>query len=150
MSVKEIEQAIAKLPAEELTELAAWFSDYLADIWDKQIERDLKTGRLDALIKEVEAEYDAGLSQPLCNTGPCLASGSTTTNCLKKYRISQTRASKSSSRIHTTPPCTSNASAAQNTCGQYAWAHAIERWAWTNQTESFGSGLGLTPSMTDS
>jgi hypothetical protein len=65
MSIKEIEQAITELPAEELTELAAWFSDYLADVWDRQIERDLKTGRLDTLIKEVEAEYDAGLSQPL-------------------------------------------------------------------------------------
>ena len=76
MSVREIEQAIAKLPAEELTELAAWFSDYLADKWDKQIERDLKTGRLDGLIKEAEAEYDALLAftaETSAARGPVLA-----------------------------------------------------------------------------
>ena len=65
MSIKDIERAITELPAEDLTELAAWFADYLADVWDKQIEQDLETGRLDALLKEVNAEYEAGLSQPL-------------------------------------------------------------------------------------
>ena len=65
MGVKEIELAITQLPAEDLAELAAWFADYCAEMWDKQIEQDLETGRLDALLKEVDAEYKAGLSQPL-------------------------------------------------------------------------------------
>lgn len=62
MSVKEIENAITRLSAEDLTELSAWFADYQAKIWDEQIERDLDAGRLDALLDEVDAEYDQLLS----------------------------------------------------------------------------------------
>jgi len=65
MGVKEIEWAITQLPAKDLAELAAWFADYCAEMWDKQIAQDLDAGRLDALLKEVDAEYQAGLSQPL-------------------------------------------------------------------------------------
>ena len=42
-----------------------WLEDYYAEMWDKQIEDDLETGRLDALLVEVDEEYDAGLSKPL-------------------------------------------------------------------------------------
>ena len=31
MSVLELEQAISQLPAEELSQLAAWFEEYMAD-----------------------------------------------------------------------------------------------------------------------
>jgi len=65
MGVKETALAITQLPAKDLAELAAWFADYTAEMWDKQIEQDLKAGRLDTLLKEVDAEYEAGLSQPL-------------------------------------------------------------------------------------
>jgi hypothetical protein len=34
-------------------------------MWDKQIEEDLEAGHLDALLAEVDEEYEAGLSQPL-------------------------------------------------------------------------------------
>jgi len=65
MSVKEIEIAITKLPALDLAELMAWLENYHAQMWDKQIEEDLETGRLDALLAEVDKEYEAGLGQPL-------------------------------------------------------------------------------------
>jgi hypothetical protein len=65
MGVKEIEAAILGLPAKDLTELMAWFKDYCAQVWDKQIEEDLEAGRLDALLSEVDKEFDAGLAQPL-------------------------------------------------------------------------------------
>jgi hypothetical protein len=65
MSVKEIEAAITKLPADELVELVSWLQDHHQRVWDAQIEEDLETGRLDTLLAEVDAEYDAGLSRPL-------------------------------------------------------------------------------------
>ncbi len=65
MSVKEIERAIMRLPAPDFGELREWFEDYAAQMWDKQIEKDLKAGRLDALLAEVDQEYEAGLGQPL-------------------------------------------------------------------------------------
>ncbi|MBI2433296.1 MAG: hypothetical protein HYV26_10530 [Candidatus Hydrogenedentes bacterium] len=65
MGVKEIERAITELSPVELAELAAWIENYQAQQWDKQIEEDLEAGRLDALLKQVDKEYEAGLSEPL-------------------------------------------------------------------------------------
>jgi hypothetical protein len=58
MSVKEIEIAIARLPSADLDELMTWLEDYYAEMWDKQIEDDLEAGRLDALLAEVDEEYN--------------------------------------------------------------------------------------------
>ena len=65
MGIKEIEKAIVQLPAQDLDKLAGWLEEYRAQMWDKQIEEDLEAGRLDALLAEVDEEYEAGLSQPL-------------------------------------------------------------------------------------
>jgi len=65
MSIKEIEIAITRLPAIDLAKLMAWLANYYAEMWDKQIEEDLKAGRLDALLAEVDEEYATGLGQPL-------------------------------------------------------------------------------------
>lgn len=65
MSITEIEQAIAELSPEELVQFRQWFEEYYAQVWDKQIEEDTKSGRLDKLIAEANDEYDAGLSKPL-------------------------------------------------------------------------------------
>jgi hypothetical protein len=65
MSVTEIEAAIAELSTKDLTELSEWFRIYQEKLWDKQIADDLDSGRLDAVLAEVDAEYEAGLSQPL-------------------------------------------------------------------------------------
>jgi len=65
MGIKEIEKAIVQLPAEDLDKLAGWLEDYRAQMWDRQIEKDLEAGRLDSLLAEVDEEYEAGLSQPL-------------------------------------------------------------------------------------
>ncbi len=65
MSVKEIEIAVTQLSAADLAELMTWLENYHAQMWDKQIEEDLETGRLDALLAEVDKEYESGLGQPL-------------------------------------------------------------------------------------
>lgn len=65
MTVRELEMAIMQLSAQELAELMVWLEEYHAQMWDKQIEEDLEAGRLDALLAEVDKEYEAGLSQPL-------------------------------------------------------------------------------------
>jgi hypothetical protein len=65
MSISEIEQAITELSPEELARLRAWFDEYYAEVWDKQIEDDVKAGRLDKLISEANEEYEAGSSKPL-------------------------------------------------------------------------------------
>lgn len=65
MTITELEQAVTQLSEAELARFRAWFDEYYAQVWDKQIEADAKAGRLDRLIAEAKDEYDAGLSKPL-------------------------------------------------------------------------------------
>ena len=65
MTITELEQAITQLSEQELIKFRAWFDEYYAELWDKQIEEDAKAGRLDKLIADATADYDAGLSTPL-------------------------------------------------------------------------------------
>ncbi len=65
MKIQEIERAITQLSDKELAELMKWFEGHYEQMWDKQIKKDLESGRFDALLSEVEKEYEAGLSQPL-------------------------------------------------------------------------------------
>lgn len=60
MSVKEIETAITKLPDDEIWEFAKWFEEFRAALWDKEIEEDIKAGRLDALADEALRDLDEG------------------------------------------------------------------------------------------
>ena len=54
----EIEAAIAQLPEAEVRQLAQWLEHYLEDAWDKQMQEDLASGKLDKLIAEAEADID--------------------------------------------------------------------------------------------
>lgn len=65
MRLQEIEAAIRQLPASDLARLTAWLDAYNAAAWDAQIEADLEAGRLDALLDEVDREYEAGRATPL-------------------------------------------------------------------------------------
>jgi len=65
MSVEELEKAIAKLPSDELARLRAWFDEFAANEWDRQIERDIKAGKFDKLAEEALADHKAGFSRKL-------------------------------------------------------------------------------------
>lgn len=60
MSVEEIEKAVTKLPPDQLAKFRAWFEEFAADEWDKQIERDAKSGKLDNMFAESEADFRDG------------------------------------------------------------------------------------------
>ena len=63
--VEKIEAQIAKLSPKEVARLAKWLVEYDAALWDKQIEQDAKSGRLDKLAAEAKADYRAGRTRPL-------------------------------------------------------------------------------------
>lgn len=65
MTVTELEKAVTQLTRRELERFRAWFDEYCADLWDKQIEEDAKAGKLDKFIAEANEDYNAGLSKPL-------------------------------------------------------------------------------------
>jgi hypothetical protein len=50
--ISEVEVAVTKLSREDLSAFRDWFQEFDADIWDKQFESDVATGRLDALAEE--------------------------------------------------------------------------------------------------
>lgn len=64
-SLPEIEAAIMQLSKDELHTLSDWLQAYLDDAWDRQIEADAKTGRLDKLLQRADADIAANLVKPL-------------------------------------------------------------------------------------
>ena len=64
-TVREIESAIEQLPPNEKWDLLHRFHDSLWIQWDKQIEADAASGRLDHLVQEVEADISSGRVKPL-------------------------------------------------------------------------------------
>ena len=58
--VQSLEKAVSELSPVELKEFASWFAEYDQAIWDRQIEEDAKSGKLDFLREEAAAERKAG------------------------------------------------------------------------------------------
>ena len=57
-----LEKRVSGLSAEELTKFRQWFAEFDAAAWDRQIERDAKAGKLDALADEALRDHAAGKS----------------------------------------------------------------------------------------
>ncbi len=58
--VESLESEVAKLTPQELAAFREWFAKYDADAWDRQIESDIKAGKLDRLAAEALAAHDRG------------------------------------------------------------------------------------------
>ena len=58
--VDDIKTAIESLPEEEFAELREWLSEKDWEKWDRQIERDSESGKLDFLIEEALEEKRMG------------------------------------------------------------------------------------------
>jgi hypothetical protein len=63
--VEKIEQDIRKLNRKELLAFRRWFREYDSDEWDRQIEEDVRAGKLDKLAEEALAEHRAGKSKEI-------------------------------------------------------------------------------------
>ncbi|MCW1923708.1 hypothetical protein OKA05_14170 [Luteolibacter arcticus] len=58
--LEDILKAIARLSSKELAELRTWFRRFDADAWDRQIEEDAQSGRLDGLFERLQQENGTG------------------------------------------------------------------------------------------
>ncbi len=65
MTLENIEKAVAKLAPDELARFRAWLDMFEAERFDRGIERDAQSGRLDRLAEEAIAEYDRGRARGL-------------------------------------------------------------------------------------
>lgn len=63
--VEKIEQDIRKLDRKELLAFRRWFREYDSDEWDRQIEEDVRAGKLDKLAEEALAEHRTGKSKEI-------------------------------------------------------------------------------------
>lgn len=63
--VKQIANEIRSLSRDEVAELRRWFREFDADAWDREIEADIRAGRLDALAEKALEAHRAGRSKPL-------------------------------------------------------------------------------------
>lgn len=61
----EIEKAVEQLPPEEFSELLRRMQERDAETWDREMEEDAKSGRLDALHARIERENAGELEVPL-------------------------------------------------------------------------------------
>jgi hypothetical protein len=60
MSALELEQAVKKLPPQELQIFSDWFEQYTSDKWDEKIEKDILSGRLAKLAAKADEDFEVG------------------------------------------------------------------------------------------
>ncbi len=64
-TIDDIMEACRKLPIDDLRTLATQLADYRASRWDEEITSDLDQGRFDNLTADLNAEYQAGKTEPM-------------------------------------------------------------------------------------
>ena len=64
-TIEDIEKAVEKLSPEQLATFRAWFDEFQARLFDEQIERDAKAGKLDKLADEALRAHRQGRSREL-------------------------------------------------------------------------------------
>jgi hypothetical protein len=60
VSVEQIELEVAKLERDQFARFSAWFENFRADAWDKQISSDAESGKFDAVFSEIDEELNLG------------------------------------------------------------------------------------------
>ncbi|MBN1470818.1 MAG: hypothetical protein JW925_03490 [Syntrophaceae bacterium] len=63
--VEMLEQTVKKLNPGELAAFRAWFIEFDATEWDRQIERDSESGKLDRLAQNAIEEHIAGKTKAI-------------------------------------------------------------------------------------
>jgi hypothetical protein len=58
--IDELKAVIESLPNEEIAEIFRWLSEKEWERWDKEIDADSRTGRLDFLVREAREEKAKG------------------------------------------------------------------------------------------
>ena len=65
LTVKELENEVARLSRQDLARFRAWFYEFDAHTWDRQLESDANSGKLDQLADKAIADFKAGKHREL-------------------------------------------------------------------------------------
>jgi hypothetical protein len=63
--IEDLEQQVQALSPEELAQFRAWFLGFDWAMWDQQLERDVREGRLDQLADKALRDHASGQTRPL-------------------------------------------------------------------------------------
>lgn len=63
--LKGIEGEVQQLSADELKRFREWFFEFDGDAWDRQLEADVRAGKLDKLIEKAVRDDEAGCATEL-------------------------------------------------------------------------------------
>lgn len=63
--VETIEREVKKLSDAELADFREWFAEFDAEVWDRQLESDITSGKLDGLAARELAHHKAGATREL-------------------------------------------------------------------------------------
>jgi hypothetical protein len=63
--LNKLEEEVRGLDRKELAVFRNWFQDFDAEEWDRQIEMDVASGRLEALAEKALKEHKAGKTQEI-------------------------------------------------------------------------------------
>jgi hypothetical protein len=63
--VQQIASQITALPEPDMRQFRKWFDQFDAQNWEKAIDNDVVSGKLDSLAAEALAQYSAGKCKPL-------------------------------------------------------------------------------------
>jgi hypothetical protein len=58
--LEKLERKVQRLGRAELADFRAWFRKYDSDEWGRQIEEDVRTGKVDPLAEEAISAYRTG------------------------------------------------------------------------------------------
>ena len=65
MIIEEIEKAVSQLPPDDLARFRSWFEEFEATRFDRKIEQDAASGRLDRLAEQAVADYRQGRAREI-------------------------------------------------------------------------------------
>ena len=63
--IEEIEKAVSQLPPDDLARFRSWFEEFEATRFDRKIEQDAASGRLDRLAEQAVADYRQGRAREI-------------------------------------------------------------------------------------
>ena len=65
-TIQELQSIVSQLSADELARFRGeWFDKFDAEVWDRQFEEDVKSGKLDRLANQAIADFKAGKCKQL-------------------------------------------------------------------------------------
>ena len=60
MRIEELKLAVSRLKANNFALCSQWFDEFRAQQWDRQIEADILTGKLDPASQRADDDFESG------------------------------------------------------------------------------------------